>query len=61
VEDATEYIRDGFNISTALRRTERFPSILFAMAATGEETGELDSLLDNASVIIINRSSPGRR
>jgi len=49
VEDATEYIRDGFNISTALRRTERFPSILLQLAATGEETGELDSLLDNAS------------
>ena len=49
VEDATEYIRDGFNISTALRRTERFPSILLQLAATGEETGELDSLLDRAA------------
>mgnify|MGYP001296714922 FL=1 len=49
VEDATEYIRDGFNISTALRRTERFPAILLQLAATGEETGELHSLLDNAS------------
>lgn len=49
VEDATEYIRDGFNISTALRRTERFPAILLQLAATGEETGELGSLLDNAS------------
>ena len=49
VEDATEYIRDGFNISTALRRTERFPAILLQLASTGEETGELHSLLDNAS------------
>ena len=49
IEDATEYIRDGFNISTALRRTERFPAILLQLTATGEETGELDSLLDNAS------------
>lgn len=49
IEDATESIRDGFNISTALRRTERFPSILLQLAATGEETGELDSLLDNAA------------
>ncbi len=49
IENATEYIRDGFNISTALRRTERFPAILLQLTATGEETGELDSLLDNAS------------
>ena len=49
IEDATGYIRDGFNLSTALRRTERFPSILLQLTATGEETGELDSLLDNAS------------
>ena len=49
VMEATEYIRDGFNISTALRRTERFPSILLQLTATGEETGELASLLDNAA------------
>ena len=49
VEDATEYIRDGYNISTALRRTELFPPIMLQLASTGEETGELDSLLDNAS------------
>ena len=49
VQEATEYIRDGFNISTALRRTERFPSILLQLTATGEETGELASLLDNAA------------
>lgn len=49
VADSTEFIRDGFNISTALRRTEVFPSILLQLASTGEETGELDSLLDRAA------------
>jgi type IV pilus assembly protein PilC len=49
VQDATNFIRDGFNISTALRRTEIFPSILLQLASTGEETGELDSLLGRAS------------
>ncbi len=49
VNHATESIRDGFNISTALRRTEVFPSIMLQLAATGEETGELDSLLDHSA------------
>tara|TARA_A100001037_G_scaffold301156_1_gene330019 strand:+ start:1213 stop:2460 length:1248 start_codon:yes stop_codon:yes gene_type:complete len=49
VEDASDYIRDGYNISTALRRTEVFPSILLQLASTGEETGELDDLLDRAA------------
>lgn len=46
---STDFIRDGFNISTALRRTEVFPSIMLQLAATGEETGELDSLLDHSA------------
>ena len=49
IEDASEFIRDGFNISTALRRTEVFPSILLQLTTTGEETGELDQLLDHAA------------
>jgi type IV pilus assembly protein PilC len=49
IGDASNYIRDGYNISTALRRTEVFPSILLQLASTGEETGELDSLLDRAA------------
>ena len=50
IEDASDYIRDGYNISSALRRTEVFPSILLQLASTGEETGELDDLLDRAAV-----------
>ena len=49
VEDSSNYIRDGYNISTALRRTEIFPSILLQLASTGEETGEIDDLLDRAA------------
>ncbi len=49
VEDAANYIRDGYNISTALRRTEIFPSILLQLVSTGEETGEIDDLLDRAA------------
>ncbi|MDB9854300.1 type II secretion system F family protein [Candidatus Marinimicrobia bacterium] len=50
IDDASDYIRDGYNISSALRRTEVFPSILLQLASTGEETGELDDLLDRAAV-----------
>tara|TARA_B110000438_G_scaffold198732_1_gene190238 strand:- start:421 stop:1668 length:1248 start_codon:yes stop_codon:yes gene_type:complete len=49
VADAANYIRDGYNISTALRRTEVFPSILLQLVSTGEETGEIDDLLDRAA------------
>jgi type IV pilus assembly protein PilC len=49
IEDASNYIRDGYNISTALRRTEVFPSILLQLASTGEDTGELADLLDRAA------------
>ena len=49
VLDASNYIRDGYNISTALRRTEIFPSILLQLVSTGEETGEIDDLLDRAA------------
>jgi type IV pilus assembly protein PilC len=49
IEDATDSIRDGFNISTALRKTEVFPPIMLQLSSTGEETGELDSLLNHAA------------
>ena len=49
IDDASDLIRDGYNISTALRRTEVFPSILLQLASTGEDTRELDDLLDRAA------------
>jgi type IV pilus assembly protein PilC len=49
VNTATEYIRDGYNISAAFRISEKFPPIMLQLITTGEETGELDNLLDKAS------------
>jgi len=49
IDTTTEYIRDGYNISAAMRITERFPPIMLQLVGTGEETGELDALLDKAS------------
>ncbi len=46
---AAEYIRDGYNISAAFRISEKFPSIMLQLISTGEETGELDNLLDKAA------------
>mgnify|MGYP000663364982 CR=1 FL=1 len=47
--DASKDIREGYNISTALRRTEVFPSIMLQLTSTGEETGELGDLLGRAA------------
>jgi len=49
ISAATDYIRDGYNISAAFRISEKFPSILLQLISTGEETGEIDTLLDKAS------------
>ena len=49
IRGASDYIRDGYNISAALKISERFPPILLQLVSTGEETGELDNLLDKAS------------
>lgn len=49
IKSATDYIRDGYNISAAFRISDKFPSILLQLIATGEETGEIDQLLDKAS------------
>ena len=49
IQESSDYIRDGFDISTAMRRTEVFPPIMIQLASTGEETGELSSLLDRSA------------
>lgn len=49
IETSTEYIRDGYNISSAFRITDKFPPIMLQLVSTGEETGEIDKLLDKAS------------
>ena len=42
-------VRDGFAISVALKKTGVFPSTMVQLVATGEETGEMDRLLERAS------------
>lgn len=49
IKTSSDYVRDGYNISAALKISEKFPPILLQLVSTGEETGELDNLLDKAS------------
>ncbi len=49
IRTSAEYIRDGYNISAAFKISEKFPPILLQLISTGEETGELDNLLDKAA------------
>jgi len=49
IKQAKAMIRDGFAISVALKKTRVFPSTLIQLIATGEETGEIDQLLERAS------------
>ena len=49
IKTSAEYIRDGYNISSAFKISEKFPSIMLQLISTGEETGELDNLLDKAA------------
>ena len=49
LERAKMMIKDGFAISIALKKTDVFPPTLIQLIATGEETGEMDKLLDKAA------------
>ncbi len=49
IETAKLLIKDGFAISVALKKTDAFPPTLIQLIATGEETGEMDRLLDKAA------------
>ncbi len=49
LETAKMLIKDGFAISVALKKVEVFPPTLIQLIATGEETGEMDKLLDKAA------------
>ena len=42
-------VKDGFSISVAMKKSTVFPSTLVQLIATGEETGEMDKLLDKAA------------
>lgn len=50
VRQATGLIRDGFSIAASLKKTDAFPNTLISLAATGEETGDMDKMLSKAAV-----------
>ncbi len=49
IDNSKAMIRDGFAISVALKKTKVFPSTLIQLIATGEDTGEMDQLLERAA------------
>jgi type IV pilus assembly protein PilC len=49
LRDARGLIKDGYAISVSLKKSGIFPPILVQLVATGEETGEMDKLLEKAA------------
>jgi type IV pilus assembly protein PilC len=49
LKHATQYVRDGYSIAASLKKTDVFPNTLLSLAATGEETGEMEKMLSKAA------------
>lgn len=49
IRQATQYVRDGYSIAASLKKTDVFPNTLLSLAATGEETGEMEKMLMKAA------------
>jgi len=49
LKSATQYVKDGYSIAASLKKTEVFPNTLLSLAATGEETGEMEKMLSKAA------------
>ncbi len=49
VGDLQEMLKDGYSLSNAMIKTSIFPPTLIQLTQTGEETGELDTLLKKAA------------
>jgi len=49
IRQATQYVRDGYSIAASLKKTDVFPNTLLSLAATGEETGEMEKMLLKAA------------
>ena len=42
-------MKEGYTVAGAFKKTKVFPSTLLQLISTGEETGEMDSLLKKAA------------
>ncbi|MFA7330108.1 MAG: type II secretion system F family protein [Candidatus Delongbacteria bacterium] len=49
VGDLQEMLKEGYSLSNAMIKTSIFPPTLIQLTQTGEETGELDTLLKKAA------------
>jgi type IV pilus assembly protein PilC len=49
LDTVRKMVKDGFAISVSMKKSLVFPPILVQLVATGEETGEIDKLLDKAA------------
>ena len=49
LKNAKAMVKDGFSVSVAMKKSMVFPPTLVQLIATGEETGEMDKLLDKAA------------
>lgn len=49
VEEARDAIREGESIAATLKRSQQFPSMMCHMVAVGEQSGELEAMLENVA------------
>ena len=49
IDTVRSMVKDGFSISVSMKKSLVFPPTLVQLVATGEETGEIDKLLDKAA------------